>query len=154
MGPRDIVDAGPVQAHGRPVEAGLADIEGLEPIATSSGSQRGGYYGFPIRFRGDKLGGVSLEEYIKALAQRGLQASASGYPALHTLPYFAKGFDLFTGGRGPFGKGWNGYKPGDFPVTEQMLRELLFLPVLSDPVPGAARTILKILRQTAAAVAK
>jgi dTDP-4-amino-4,6-dideoxygalactose transaminase len=136
------------------VEAGLADIAGTEPIPTSPGSKRGGYYGFPIRFRGEKLGGVRRSEYIEALAQRGLKTSVSGYPALHTLPFFAKGFDLFTGGRGPLGKGWKGYKPGDFPATEKLLDELLFLPVLSDPVPGAARKILKILRDAAAAVAR
>jgi len=35
-------------------------------------------------------------------------------------------------------------------VTEQMVDELLFLPVLSDPVDGAAQVVLKALRQTAA----
>jgi dTDP-4-amino-4,6-dideoxygalactose transaminase len=141
-------------AYVKAVEAGLSAIPGLEPIPTSPGSTRGGYYGFPVRFRGDKLGGANLDEYVKALRERGLKASASGYKLLHTLPLFAKGFDLFTGGRGPLLKGWKGYRPGDFPVTEKLLKELLFLPVLSDPVPGAAQTVLRILRETAAAVTR
>ena len=46
---------------------------------------------------------------------------------------------------------WAGYRQGDFPVTERMLRELLFIPCLSDPVDGAADVVLDILRETAAA---
>jgi perosamine synthetase len=131
------------------VEAGLPDIPGLEPVPTSPGSQRGGFYGFPVRFRSEQLGGVTLEKFAGALTNRRLKAHPSNYPALHTLPIFAKGFDLFTGGRGPLVEGWEGYKDDDFPVTNQMLRELLFLPCMTDPVEGAAHTVLRILRETA-----
>ncbi|MCG3179688.1 MAG: UDP-4-amino-4-deoxy-L-arabinose--oxoglutarate aminotransferase [Phycisphaerae bacterium] len=136
------------------IEAGLADVAALEPIPTSPGSQRGGFYGFPVRFRSERVGGASTADYIKACAGRGLKVGASVYPALHTLPYFAKGFDLFTGGRGPLVDGWRGYKPGDFPATRKLLTELLFLPVLSDPVDGAAEKILGILADASAAVSK
>ena len=132
------------------VEAELENIPGLRPIPSSPGSTRGGFYGFPVRFCSDELGGVSIEIFAKALTANGLRAHQSGYPLLHTLPYFSKGFDLFTEGRGPLVEGWKGYKPGDFPVSEQMLKELLFIPCLSDPVDDAAQRVLAVIRATVA----
>jgi dTDP-4-amino-4,6-dideoxygalactose transaminase len=137
------------RAYVEAVEAGLADVPGLEPVPSAPGSQRGGFYGFPVRYRADQLGGLPLARFAEALTASGLKAGPSPYPPLHTLPYFAEGFDLFTRGRGPLIEGWKGYEPDDFPVTHRMLRELLFIPCLSDPVDGAARTVLAILRKTA-----
>jgi dTDP-4-amino-4,6-dideoxygalactose transaminase len=137
-------------AYVEEVEAGLAEIPGLEPIPTSPGSQRGGYYGFPIRFLEERMG-VTREAFSAALEERGLKVS-SGYGLLHNLPIFAKGFDLFGHGRGPLIEDWEGHAPDDFPVTEKMWKQLLFLPVLSDPVPGAAQKVLGVLRDTAADV--
>ena len=42
-----------------------------------------------------------------------------------------------------------GYKEGDFPVSEKMLETLVFLPVLSDPVPDAAERMLEAIRKVA-----
>lgn len=133
------------------VEAGLSEVPGLRPVPSSSGSERAGFYGFPVRFNADAMG-ADLAAYVDALNARGLQAKPNPYPALHTLPYFAKGFDLFTRGRGPLVEEWPGYAPGDFPMTEKMLSELLFLPNLSDPVDGAAEVVLDVLREAARAV--
>ena len=141
-------------AYVEAVEAGLADIPGLEPVGTYEDSERGGYYGFPVRYKAGEIGGVSLETFAEALTARGLSAHRSDYPALHTLPIFAKGFDLFTGERGPLVEGWQGYQADDFPVTRQMLSELLFLPVLSDPVDSAVEVVLGVLRETATAAAE
>ncbi len=132
------------------VEAGLALVPGLDPLPSAEGSQRGGYYGFPVHFDSGKLGGVTVTKFGEATTARGLPTGPSGYGPLHKLPLFAQGFDLFTGGRGPLTEGWEGYKEDDFPATNQMLEELLFLPVLSDPVDGAAEKILAILSEVAA----
>jgi len=40
-----------------------------------------------------------------------------------------------------------GYKEGDLPVTEGMVRRLVFLPMLSDPVPGAAERVIEAIRR-------
>ncbi len=132
------------------IEAGLRDIPGLHPIPSAEGSTRAGFYGFPVHYDKDELGGLEINQFIESSKSRGLPVWKSTYPPLHLLPYFARGFDLFTGNRGPLVEDWKGYKRGELPVTEQMLEELLFLPVLSDPVDGAAEIVLGILRETAA----
>jgi len=42
---------------------------------------------------------------------------------------------------------WPGCKDGYFPVTEAAHARLLFLPMLSDPVPKAAARILEAIRR-------
>jgi dTDP-4-amino-4,6-dideoxygalactose transaminase len=130
------------------VEAGLADIPGLQPVKTYPGVERGGFYGFPT-LHVQEHGGLSTKAFIEALQKEGLPANDGGYPLLHTLPLFAKGFDIFTRNRGPLCGDYPGYKPGDFPITERMRERLVFLPVLSDPVPEAADSILSAIRKVA-----
>jgi len=137
------------RAYFEEVEAGLADIPGLHPIPVTPGSTRGGYYGFPVRYAAAEQGGRPLADFVQAVNARGVTAGRNPYPPLHLLPYFARGFDLYTGNRGVLVEGWTGYQKGDLPVTERMAQELLFLPVLSDPVDGAAQVILNALREAA-----
>jgi len=134
------------------VEAGLGDIPGVEPVKVYEGVKRGGFYGFPFLYAPEELGGLSIEEFINELKAEGLPAGSSPYPMLHRVPLFAEGFDLFTRNRGPLCGDYKGYKEGDFPVTEEMTRRLLFLPVLSDPLPGAAAKVLEVLRKVAGRV--
>jgi len=127
------------------VEAGLADVPGLRPVPTNEGAQRGGFYGFPTHYCPDELGGVPCERFTEALRAAGVK-TGGGYGLLHRLPFFAEGFDLFGHNRGPLCGEYKGYKEGDFPVTEKMEANLVFLPMLSDPVPGAAQQILHRIR--------
>lgn len=53
-----------------------------------------------------ELDGLPLATFVEALRARGLKAGPNPYPPLHLLPYFGKGFDLYTGGRGPLVEGW------------------------------------------------
>ncbi|OHE77569.1 MAG: hypothetical protein A2107_03900 [Verrucomicrobia bacterium GWF2_62_7] len=137
------------------VEAGLAGVPCLKPIATAPGSKRGGYYGFPVLYDPAALSDVPREKLIEAINAEGVPVSAGFYELLHRLPYFRDGFDLFGNGRGPICKSdsanfdgpWLGYKHGDFPVTETMHARLLFLPMLSDPAPKAAAKILEAIRR-------
>jgi dTDP-4-amino-4,6-dideoxygalactose transaminase len=131
------------------VEAGLADIPGLRPVKTYEGVKRGGFYGFPIIHIPEEHGGLPTQRFIQALKEEGLPASDGGYPLLHLLPLFANGFDIFTRNRGPLCGDYRGYRPGDLPITERMRERLVFLPVLSDPVPEAADIVLDILRRVA-----
>jgi len=131
------------------VEGGLEDIPGVKPVKVYEGAIRGGFYGFPIIHVPEEQDGLSTQAFVNALRQEGLSAHLSGYPLLHRLPIFAEGFDLFTRNRGPLCGDYPGYREGDFPVTEKMLEHLVFLPVLSDPVPDAAEQILKAIRKVA-----
>jgi dTDP-4-amino-4,6-dideoxygalactose transaminase len=133
----------------REVEAGLADVPGLKPIPSAPGSERGGYYGFPVRYVAEEVGGAPAEKMIEAVNRAGVPANPSPYVLLHRLPLFAKGFDLFTGNRGPLSGDYRGYQEGDLPITEKMASELIFLPVLSDPIPGAAKLIVDSLKRAA-----
>lgn len=131
------------------VEKGLKDIPGVKPVKVYDGAVRGGFYGFPIHHIPEENNGLPTSAFIEALRKEGLPAHLSGYPLLHTLPIFAEGFDLFTRNRGPLCGDYPGYKKGDFPVTEKMLEHLVFLPVLSDPVPEASEKVLEAISKVA-----
>jgi len=131
------------------VEAGLMEIPGVKPIKVYDGAVRGGFYGFPMLHVPEESNGLSSQAFVEALRKEGLPAHLSGYPMLHRLPIFAEGFDLFTRNRGPLCGDYSGYKEGDFPVTEEMLRHLVFLPVLNDPVPEASERVLEAIRKVA-----
>ena len=68
---------------------------------------------------------------------------------------FADGFDIFTKGRGPLctpemGGDYQGYQAGDFPITEEVCSRLIFLPVFSNPVEGAAERVVATIRKVVA----
>jgi dTDP-4-amino-4,6-dideoxygalactose transaminase len=132
------------------IEDGLKDIPGLRPVPTSPGSTRGGYYGFPVHYCPEELGGLAKDQFCQALTAQGVPARGSPYDLLHRLPIFKEGFDLFTGNRHPPVQ-WAGHEDGDFPVTEKMHAGLVFLPLLTDPAPGAVEKILQAIRKVARA---
>jgi len=131
------------------IEAGLADIPGLKPVGVYPTAERAGFYGFPTLHVPEEQEGLPAEAFIRALRAEGLPASDGGYPLLHTLRLFREGG--LPGGRswGPLPVEALRYRPGDFPVTEAMRRRMVFLPVLTDPVPGAAEQVLAALRKVA-----
>lgn len=130
------------------VEASLERVPGLSPVKTYDGVERGGFYGFPIRHVPEESG-VTTDEFTAKLNTHGLPAGKNPYPLLHGLSIFRDGFDLFTGGRCGLSGDYAGYKDDDFPVTRKMVKDLVFLPVLSAPVDGAADRVVEAIRRAA-----
>ena len=108
------------RAYIQTVEAGLKDIRGLQSVGKYEGAEPAGFYGFPVHYTPEEMGGLSTNRFIDALNQEGLRVHGNSYPPLHTLPLFADGFDVFTRGRGApvySRNGWrlSGLQPRGFP---------------------------------------
>ena len=135
------------KAYVEAVEACLESIPGLKPIRVYPAAQRGGYYAFPVLHEPAHHGGLDTRLLLDRLREQGLHVSPSPYGLLHRMKLFAEGFDLFTRHRGPLGGDYPGYREGDLPVTEQAFQRLIFLPMLSDPVPDAVDRIVDMLKR-------
>ncbi|MBI5094095.1 MAG: DegT/DnrJ/EryC1/StrS family aminotransferase [Candidatus Hydrogenedentes bacterium] len=137
------------KAYFEEMEAGLSEIPGLRPVRVYEGAERGGYYAFPVIHEPKKMNGLTTDTLIAALREKGLDVNRTGYPNLHTLPLFAKGFDIFTRNRGPLcaSEGYTGYKAGDFPKADLSYDRTIFFPRLSNPVPNAVRIILDAVKR-------
>jgi perosamine synthetase len=125
------------------VEAGLVDIPGLKPLGRYEGTERGGFYNFPVLYDAAEIPGSTLDTLVEVMNELGVPVGTRGYGNLHELPYFAEGFDIYGGHRGPMIEGYGGYEMGDFPGAEELVEKLIFLPVLSDPVDGAVEEVLR-----------
>jgi perosamine synthetase len=135
------------KAYVEAVEARLASIPGLKPVKVYPAAQRGGYYAFPVLHEPASQGGPDTRLLLEKLREQGLHVSPSPYGLLHRLKIFAEGFDLFTRQRGPLGGDYRGYREGDLPVTTEVFKRLIFLPMLSDPVPDAVDRIVDMLKR-------
>jgi dTDP-4-amino-4,6-dideoxygalactose transaminase len=133
------------------IEAGIADIPFLRPTTTYPGAERAGFYGFPVHFLQEQAGSLTPAAFVEALNAQGVKAGLNPYPLLHLLPYFSEGFDLHGGHRGPLdpAQGWQRYRPGSLSQVERMAAHLVFLPVLTDPVEGAADWVLERIHRVA-----
>lgn len=164
-------------AYIQEVTDGLGGIAGVRPISRYEGTEPAAFYGFPIHYIQDEMSGLPAPVFAEALRKEGVLANnnpypllvgegvpviskdlprnSNPYPLLHTLPLFAKGLDIFTDGRGSIcptdlGGDYEGYSEGDLPVTEKVCSNLIFLPLLTEPVDGAAEQILNAIRKVSA----
>lgn len=135
------------KAYVEAVENSFESIPGLSPLKVYPKADRGGYYAFPVIHDPEQHRGVSTQKLIRMIQEEGLNVSSSPYGLLHGLKVFAEGFDIFKGNRGPLSGDYPGYKEGDLPVTEKIFQRLIFLPMLSDPVPGAAEKVAEMLKK-------
>ncbi len=156
------------------IRDGLQDISGVSPIERYAGAEPAAFFGFPIHYREEEMHGLPAPVFAHALRKEGVLANnnpyplmvgdgvpvfsgslptnSNPYPLLHTLPLFMKGLDIFTNGRGSLctsemGGDFKGYAPGDLPITEKVCSQLVFLPLLTEPVPKAAARILTAIRK-------
>ena len=158
----------------RDINKGLQDIRGVSPIDRYEGAEPAAFFGFPIHYIQEEMHGLPAPVFAEALRREGVLANnnpypllvgdgvpvfsgglptnSNPYPLLHTLPLFSEGIDIFTNGRGSLctpeiGGDYEGYSPGDLPVTETICSQLIFLPLLTKPVSGAAERILTAIRK-------
>ena len=157
------------RAYIQEISDGLHEIPGVSPIETYEGTQPAGFYGFPIHYRQAEMNGLPAPLFAESLRKEGVLANnnpypllvgdgmplfsgslptnSNPYPLLHTLPLFTHGLDIYMNGRGSLctpdmGGTFKGYTAGDLPVTEKACSQLIFLPLLTKPVAGAASRIL------------
>ena len=135
------------KAYVEAIEAHLKSIPGLKPVKVYPAAERGGYYAFPVIFEPEHHQKLNIHLLLQHLKQEGLHVSTSPYGLLHGLKIFSEGFDLFTRNRGPLCGDYQGYREGDFPITEEIFKRLLFLPMLSDPAPEAVDQIVAMLKR-------
>ncbi|UCH35558.1 MAG: DegT/DnrJ/EryC1/StrS family aminotransferase, partial [Armatimonadota bacterium] len=136
------------------VEAGLANVTCLSPLRRYEGAEPGGFYGFPVMYHPEALKAVPRERLLEALNAAGAKAGGSGYGLLHLLPLFARGFDVFTRGRGPLSGDYPGYKRGDLPASEDAHKRMIFLRVATDPEPGLAERYVGAVKGGVAAAGR
>ena len=162
------------RAYIQEVSDGLEAIPGVSPVETYAGSESAGFFGFPIHYDPAALSGLPAPVFADALRKEGVLANNNPYPLLvgdgvpifsgslptndnpypllHNLPLFTEGLDIYTEGRGPLctpemGGDYRGYAKGDLPVSEEACSRLVFLPVLTDPIPHAAEGVLSAIRK-------
>ena len=162
------------RAYIQEISDGLEDIPGVSPIETYEGTRPAGFYGFPIHYRQEEMNGLPAPLFAESLRKEGVLANnnpypllvgdgmplfsgslptnSNPYPLLHTLPLFTHGLDIYMNSRGSLctadmGGTFKGYTAGDLPVTEKACSQLIFLPLLTKPVAGAASKILTAIRK-------
>ena len=162
------------RAYIQEVSDGLQEIPGVSAVETYEGAEPAGFFGFPIRYHEEEMHGLSAPMFAEALRKEGVLANnnpypllvgngvpllsdnlptnSNPYPLLHTLPLFTHGLDIYMDNRGPLctvdtGGTFKNYAVGDLPVTEQACSQLIFLPLLTKPVPGAASGILRAIHK-------
>lgn len=162
------------RAYVEKITNGLQDIKGVYPIQRYEGVKPAGFFGFPIIYREEELNGLSASVFAHALRKEGVLANnntfpllvgdgepvfsgsmptnSNPYPLLHTLPLFMNGLDIYTKRRGSLctsdmNGDYKGYSLGDLPITEKVCSQLIFLPLLTNPIPKAADRILTAIRK-------
>ena len=161
-------------AYIQEISDGLEEIPGVSAVETYEGTESAGFFGFPIRYHEEEMHGLPAPVFAEALRKEGVLANnnpypllvgngvplftdslptnSNPYPLLHTLPLFTQGLDMYMDNRGPLctvdtGGAFETYTAGDFPVTESACSQLIFLPLLTMPVAGAASGILSAIRK-------
>ena len=169
----DALNAGR-RAYIKEISDGLQEIPGVSSVEIYEGAESAGFYGFPIHYDAVELHDLPAPLFAEALRKEGVLANnnpypllvgdgvplfsgslpmnSNPYPLLHTLPLFTQGLDMYMNGRGPLctaemGGTFKGYSAGDLPVTEKACSQLIFLPLLTKPVAGAASGILTAIRK-------
>ncbi len=162
------------RAYVQEIIDGIEDIPGVCAVKRYEGSEPAAFFGFPIHYIEEEMHGLPAQAFAEALRKEGVLANnnpypllvgdgvpvfsgglptnSNPYPLLHTLPLFSHGLDIFKEGRGSLctsemGGDYDGYSAGDLPITEKVCTQLIFLPLLTQPVSRAAERILTAIHK-------
>ena len=162
------------RAYIQEISEGLQAVPGVSAVETYEGAESAGFFGFPLRYHAEEMHGLPAPIFAEALRKEGvlsnnnpyplvvgdgtplfsggLPTNSNPYPLLHTLPLFTHGLDIYTNNRGPLcpveaGGVFETYAAGDLPVSERACSQLIFLPLLTQPRPGAVSGILRAIRK-------
>jgi dTDP-4-amino-4,6-dideoxygalactose transaminase len=101
---------------GRLLDEQLSEFACIEPQTVPEGANRVYAYHY-MRYLPEKLGGLSIGSFLKALSAEGVSCGVCGYGRLHQAPLF--------NGENPFGHGT--YRSdASLPVTELLARTAFF----------------------------
>ena len=106
----------------------LAGIEGLELPCLDRGGEERGWFVFVVQLPR----GVDRDGVVHALASEGIQ-SKPYLPAIHLMSFYRERF---------------GYRPGQFPVCEDVAARSLALPFFPGMTEGTLARVAQALRET------
>ena len=107
--------------------AKLTGIPGIQSPYTAPHVFRAGYYGYPILYKPEELGGLPKAAFLAAMNAEGVPLATERYPMLHLTPMYRE--------HNPPGRGWPWsfsaetnavtYNSGDLPVTEDLYPRMM-----------------------------
>ncbi|HET9721337.1 MAG TPA: DegT/DnrJ/EryC1/StrS family aminotransferase, partial [Solirubrobacteraceae bacterium] len=109
----------------------LGGIEGLELPCAARGQARRGWFVFVVQLPR----GIDRDATMRALAERHIP-SKPYFPALHLMSYYREAF---------------GYRPGQFPVCEDVAARSLALPFFPEMTEGQVARVAGALREVLSA---
>lgn len=108
-------------------DKGLQEIEGAEPIFTPS-NIRNSYYKYPV-YLDERIDPSRLTSFLKS--EHHISVGNIYYPPCHLMPLYKKMF---------------GYKGGELPVSEQVLKRVITLPMHVQITDSEINHVLEGLR--------
>ena len=126
----------------------LGKLKGIETLSVYPKAKRGGFYGYRAIYHEEELG-VPRERFIEALKAEGVNVSPCRYMICHLHPLY-QGYNFH--GKGcpyncPHTKEYQSPGEGSLPVTEDVYRRLLALPVFTDPPQGLLEQYVEAFRK-------
>jgi dTDP-4-amino-4,6-dideoxygalactose transaminase len=138
--------------HRQTLYDALEAVPGVRPATAYPKAQEGGFYGGLRWFYiPEELDGLPRDKYLGALKAEGVPVSLRRDYCEHLRPLFQRGFDLYGHNRGPIGPDAYDYKAGDFPVAEDVIERLFYMPAYIEPAPGLIDQIIAAFAKVSAA---
>lgn len=135
---------------------GLGDAPGVRPPLTLPGAERGGFQAFVLVYEGERQGGLSREQFVKAARKEGVPIVVDRYATnnftygmLHRAPLFSEVDRPALGGccHDPT-RPWSEIdRDVRLPVSERLCHQLVSMPRLDAAPPGYARACGRAIRK-------
>jgi dTDP-4-amino-4,6-dideoxygalactose transaminase len=139
----------------------LAGCEGVRPIETYPGAERGGLLEFILWYRPEKAGGWSREAFVAAARAEGADVAPDRYTCvdddgrlLHEAPLFNELVGLPWGGALSMVRFSRASRQTSLPVAEKLADELISLPPFTRVSEQYIRETSRALRKVATAAAQ